>query len=116
MMKKVAVLLLASAPFLSLPGTANAIDDVGYAAIKSQNWVLAEQQLLAGLQKNPDNVFRLLNLAWVYGQTGRKTEAAMIYQRIIDSGDDQLAALSSGEGRSVKVLAEHGLAQLQSGS
>ena len=112
MLGRLAVVALAVAALAGLPRAASAMDDVGYAAIKSQNWTMAEQQLTAGLQKDPNNVFRLLNLAWVYGQTGRKMEAAMIYQRILDSGDNRFAELSKGEGRSVRVLAEMGLSRL----
>jgi tetratricopeptide (TPR) repeat protein len=115
-MKRMTLLFLAAAAIVSIPGVANAADDVGFAAIRSQNWTLAEQQLLAGLEKNPNNVFRLLNLAWVYSQTGRKEQAESIYQRILANEDDRLAALPSGEGRSVKALAERGLSQLRSGS
>jgi Tfp pilus assembly protein PilF len=92
---------------------APAADDVGYRAIVARDWPTAEQQLLVGLEKDPTNVFRLLNLAWVYSQTGRKDQAAMIYQRILMSGQDYVAAIPSGEGRSVKALAERGLDLVQ---
>ena len=88
-------------------------DDVGYRAILARDWTTAERQLLAGLEKDPTNVFRQLNLAWVYSQTGRKDQAAMIYQRILMSDRDQLAADQSGQGRSVKALAERGLSLVQ---
>jgi len=109
------IALLASVAFLALPQSGNAADDVGFGAIRSHNWAVAERQLLAGLEKNPNNVFRLLNLAWVYAQTGRKQEAAMIYQRILNKDEDQLAALPTGEGKSVKALAERGLTLVQGG-
>lgn len=88
-------------------------DDVAYRAIVSHDWATAEKQLLAGLEKDPANVFRQLNLAWVYSQTGRKEEAAMIYQRILMSDRDMLAADQSRQGRSVKALAERGLSLVQ---
>ena len=112
--------VVAVAALLSLPQLAGATspaspaaDDVGYRAIISRDWSAAEQQLLAGLEKDPSNVFRQLNLAWVYAQTGRKDEAAMIYRRILMADQDRVAAVPSGEGRSVKSLAERGLNLVQ---
>jgi len=118
--KKVGIGVLALAALLSLPQSAGATspaspaaDDVGYRAILNHDWSAAEQQLLAGLEKDPSNVFRQLNLAWVYAQTGRKDEAAMIYRRILMADQDRVAAVPSGEGRSVKSLAERGLSLVQ---
>jgi len=118
--KKVGIGVLALAALLSLPQSAGATspaspaaDDVGYRAILNHDWSAAEQQLLAGLEKDPSNVFRQLNLAWVYAQTGRKDEAAMMYRRILMAEQDRVAALPSGEGRSVKSLAERGLSLVQ---
>lgn len=111
--------ILAVAAFLiSLPAGATspaspAADDVAYRAILNRDWASAEQQLRAGLEKDPTNVFRQLNLAWVYAQTGRKEEAAMIYRRILMSDQDQVAAVRSGEGRSVRALAERGLSLVE---
>ena len=87
--------------------------DVGYKAMRAHDWATAEKQLVAGLEKNPDNVFRQLNLAWVYAQTGRKTEAAMIYRKILMSDQNQTAALASREAQPVKILAERGLKLLE---
>ena len=90
-----------------------AADDVAYRAILNRDWASAEQQLLAGLEKDPTNVFRQLNLAWVYAQTGRKDEAAMIYRRILMTDQGQVAAIQSGEGRSVRALAQRGLSLVE---
>jgi Tfp pilus assembly protein PilF len=117
---KIGMVVLAFAALMSLPQSAGATspaspaaDDVGYRAIVSRDWSTAEQQLLAGLEKDPTNVFRQLNLAWVYAQTGRKDEAAMIYRKILMADQDLVAAVPSGEGRSVKLLAERGLSLVQ---
>ena len=58
--------------------------------------------MLAGLEKDPSNVFRQLNLAWVYAQTGRKDQAAMIYRRILMAEQDRVrgAFLPVKDGRS----------------
>ena len=98
-----------------LPQVARAVraeDNLGYQAIQNQDWATAERELLAGLQKNPSNVFRQLNLAWVYAQTGRKSEAAAIYVQVLKSDGNRMAALPSREGMPVKVLAERGLSLL----
>ena len=112
--------VLAVATMLALPQVAGATspaappaDDVAYRAILAHDWATAEKQLLAGLEKDPMNVFRQLNLAWVYSQTGRGDRAAMIYQNILMSDRDLLAADQSGQGRSVKALAERGLSLVQ---
>ncbi len=84
-------------------------DDVAYRAIVNHDWAAAEQQLLAGLQRDPENSFRRLNLAWVYAQTGRKAEAAALYREILERDKDRVASLSSGSGKSVAKLAERGL-------
>ena len=87
--------------------------NLGYQAIRNQDWATAERQLLAGLQKNPNNVFRQLNLAWVYAQTGRKAEAAAIYEKVLKGDENRVAALASREGVPVKQLAERGLSLLE---
>jgi Tfp pilus assembly protein PilF len=101
---KIGMGVLAVAALLSLPQSAGATspaspaaDDVGYRAILNHDWSTAEQQLLAGLEKDPSNVFRQLNLAWVYAQTGRKDEAAMIYRRIM-ADQDRVAAVPRAKG------------------
>jgi tetratricopeptide (TPR) repeat protein len=87
--------------------------NLGYQAIRNKDWATAERQLLAGLQQNPSNVFRQLNLAWVYAQTGRKAEAAAIYERVLKGDENRVAALASREGVPVKQLAERGLSLLE---
>ena len=105
----------ASAAMLLMAPASHASDDVAYGAIQSGDLAAAEQQLLAGLERDPDNVFRQLNLAWVYSQTGRENAAAAIYRDIIASDDTRLAALPSREGASVRDLAELALMRLETG-
>ncbi len=90
-----------------------AADDLGARAIVDKDWQTAEAQILAGLEQHPGDVFRLLNLAAVYGQTGREAEAASIYRQILESDTDRVAALTSGEGQPVKSVAERGLQLLE---
>jgi Tfp pilus assembly protein PilF len=108
----VAALVIALHPTGAASQTTPVADDVAYQAIVKHDWATAEQQLLAGLQKDPDNSFRRLNLAWVYAQTGRKTEAAALYREILQRDKDRVATLSSRDGTSVAKLAERGLVLL----
>ena len=114
-MNRVKTLTAAAAAALAVltPQISLAADDLGTGAIMNQDWETAEAQILEGLQNNPDDVFRLLNLAAVYGQTGREEEAAAIYRRILESDDERLAALPSGRGQPVKEVAERGLLLLE---
>ena len=109
----VAALVLTLQPTGVMSQTSPAADDLASRAIANHDWATAEQQLLAGLQKDPDNSFRQLNLAWVYAQTGRKMEAAALYQEILKRDKDRVASLSSRDGTPIARLAERGLARLQ---
>jgi thioredoxin-like negative regulator of GroEL len=102
-----------AASVLMLSPNVRAADDLGFQAIQNHDWTAAEQQLLAGLQKNPDNTFAQLNLAWVYAQTGRKAEAEALYQEILRRDQDRVASLSSRDGQSMSLLAKRGLARLK---
>jgi uncharacterized protein HemY len=96
-----------------LSPTVRAADDLGYQAIRNHDWTAAEQQLLASLQKRPDNTSAQLNLAWVYAQTGRKAEAEALYQEILRRDKDRVATLSASDGTSMELLAKRGLARLK---
>ena len=103
----------AIASALILPqAAAFAADDVGYEAIRNHDWATAERVLQEGLQKNPGDLSRQLNLAWVYAQTGRKTEAAALYQEILKRDQDRVVTLSAHGGTPTAVLAQRGLALL----
>ena len=100
---------MAVATVLMLPQAVRAEDDVGYEAIRNHDWAAAESQLQAGLQQEPGNVYRQLNLAWVYAQTGRKAEAAALYREILKRDRDRIASLSPHGGKSMTQLAQRGL-------
>jgi Tfp pilus assembly protein PilF len=103
---------IAMASALMLPQLARADDDLGYQAIKNHDWTTAEQQLKTGLQQDPGNLSRQLNLAWVYAQTGRKEEAAALYRDILKRDQDRVVTLSKNDGTSMTQLANRGLALL----
>jgi Tfp pilus assembly protein PilF len=117
--RKVSLGVLTFISLCALPMAANAAtpaapgDNVAYQAIVNRDWAAAEQQLLASLQREPNNSFAQLNLAWVYAQTGRKAEAAALYQEILRRDQDRVATLSSRDGQSMTVLARRGLALLE---
>lgn len=113
MRMKVLVLSMAVASALMLPQAVSAAeDDLGYQAIRNQDWATAEMQLKAGLQREPGNVSRQLNLAWVYAQTGRTAEATALYEEILRRDKDRVATLSGG-GTSTAELAKRGLNRLK---
>ena len=98
---------------LALPQAVRADDDLAVAAIRNHDWVMAEQQLQASLRKEPGNAVLQLNLAWVYAQTGRKTEAATLYREILRHEKDYLASHPARDSKSLALLAEKGLALLK---
>ena len=100
---------IALASAVLAPQALRAEDDLGFQAIKNHDWATAEQQLKAGLQQEPNNMSRQLNLAWVYAQTGRKDEAAALYRDILRRDQDRVATLSDRDGTSMEVLAKRGL-------
>ena len=106
------IVSIALASAMMIPLAARAADDVAYDAIKNHDWATAEQQLKSGLQQEPGNLSRQLNLAWVYAQTGRKDEAAALYRDILKRDQDRVATLSTNNGPSMQVLARRGLALL----
>src|SRR3977135_3966281 len=110
--KTVLIASLASVMFVALPRIAAAEEGVALDALRSHDWVVAEQQLMAGLEKNPSDVFSQLNLAWVYAQTGRKAEAAAIYRDVLKRDGDRFASTPRA-GTSTTLLAERGLALLK---
>ena len=103
------VLSLGLASAMMLPLAARADDGLAYQAIQNHDWTTAEQQLKAGLQQEPGNLSRQLNLAWVYAQTGRKDEAAALYRDILRRDKDRVASLSGHDGTPIGPLAQKGL-------
>ena len=59
------VMSVALASALMIPQALQAADDLAYQAIRNHDWNTAERQLQEGLQKDPKNTYRQLNLAWV---------------------------------------------------
>lgn len=106
------VMSVALASALMIPQALQAADDLAYQAIRNHDWNTAERQLQEGLQKDPNNTYRQLNLAWVYAQTGRKAEAEALYKEILKRDQDRFASAPGSDGQSA-ILAKRGLALLK---
>jgi len=82
-------------------------------AIASGKLVEAEQGLLAELEKNPNDPYALLNLAFVYQKSGNTVGAQQVYQRILELKNNPYAELASGKPEPVKNIARRGIARLE---
>ncbi|GHF11406.1 hypothetical protein GCM10017044_01450 [Kordiimonas sediminis] len=86
--------------------------DAASEALKSGDWASAEAELLQSSLDDQDSVYAKLNLAFLYGTTGRSEQAAAIYQEILDGRDNSFAMVLSGKPRRVKAIAREGLKRL----
>ena len=102
----------AAAPFAltALPAQAQSRngDPVASAAIFDGNFSQAEQQLSARLRLDPDQPELLLNLAAVYAQTGRTSQARALYIRVLQQRDVEMD-LSADRVSTSHVVANKGL-------
>lgn len=73
----------------------------------------AEQGLLTVLEKNPNDPYALLNLAYVYQKSGNPAKAQGVYQRILELKANPYAELATGKPEAVKSIARRGIAQIQ---
>ena len=103
---------------LMVGSAAQAADDkVAFGAIQSKNWTEAEAQLRAGLQAEPNDPMKLLNLAYVLQNTGRKAEANDVYQQVLTLNRDPLVAIGPDDNvksARAKIVAKKGMASLES--
>ena len=79
-------------------------------AIQEGNLTQAERQLLLVIAEDPHNPYALLNLAYVYQQSGRNDQARILYERVLELRSNPLAELSSGKPARVKRIAQRGIA------
>jgi tetratricopeptide (TPR) repeat protein len=93
-------------PVMSAETTGYEVD-----AIASGDLQNAEQGLLAVLEKNPDDPYALLNLAYVYKKAGNTAKAQDTYQRILALKTNPYAELVSGKAERIKSIARRGIAQ-----
>lgn len=79
-MRMIAVLALG----LAAATPAFAAERTGFQAIAAGNFPMAERQINAALRAAPDRPELMLNLAAVYLQTGRSTDARRLYAAVLD--------------------------------
>ncbi len=93
-------------------------DAFAYQAIQKGRWEEAERALRSGLTQNPNDPMRLLNLAYVLQSTGRRDEAASVYEKVLQLDRDPLVAVgpdSKVRPARAKIVARKGMAALENG-
>jgi len=88
-------------------------DSYAMDEIMAGDYAAAEAELRDLTRYAADDPFRLINLALVLQRTGRESEAAMLYNRILALQDNPKAGLASGSGKPVKDIARTALASLE---
>jgi Tfp pilus assembly protein PilF len=94
-------------------GAAQAQDRTGYQAIAAGDLSAAEQRLERELRIFPDRPELMLNMAAVYGRTGRAAEARALYASVLDRPATMMD-MPDGAVRSSHELASTGLARFSS--
>ncbi len=88
-----------------------AADRTGYRAIATGDLKGAEQRLLAERRIFPERPELMLNLAVVYGQTGRLDAARGLYAAVLDRPAVAMS-LPTGDSVSSHEIAQRGLSRL----
>ena len=81
-------------------------------AIQEGNLTQAERELLLVIAEDPHNPYALLNLAYVYQQSGRNDQARILYERVLELRSNPLAELPSGKPARVKRIAQRGITEI----
>jgi Flp pilus assembly protein TadD len=105
------VLLIMVLCTVTLPVTAE--QDYQAQAISTGNLADAEKQLLGVLDRNPDDPYALLNLAFVCQKAGDQEKARAIYYRILALKNNPYAELASGDTERVKSIAQRGIDRVE---
>lgn len=106
-MMKIAAAGVTGVLLMALGGTAYASDGenrYGYDQIAAKDLKAAEQRLIAQQAAEPREPSVLINLAYVYSQTGRTAEAMVLYNRVL-AQPDVLMALGNGSPASSHAIA-----------
>lgn len=93
------------------PGLAAGSDRMGYKAIAAGDFAAAERSITAERRIFPHQPELALNLATVYGRTGRVDAARTLYRDVLASAPVDLV-LADGATYSSHALAKAGLARL----
>ena len=91
-----------------------AAENMATDKITSRDWSSAEAELVQTDFAAEDEIFAKVNLAYIYGITGRKEKAIALYNEILEGRDNSFAMTLSGEPRKVKYIARDGLKLLGS--
>jgi Flp pilus assembly protein TadD len=106
--------LMSAQASAAVPSDANG---AAYQSILKGQWSEAEALLRQGLAQNPDDATRLLNLAFVLQNTGRPTEAAKVYEHVLQLDRNPVVAVADPETMTkparAKRLAKSGMAALE---
>lgn len=117
-MKKILMTCAVAAGLMSVPAFASSASDASTAseAIMKGNWSEAEALLRQGLKDTPNDATRLLNLAFVLQNTGRQTEAASVYEKVLQMDQNPVVAVDDPytlpQPARAKRLAKKGMASL----
>lgn len=96
---------------IAIPAQAQ-VSAVASAQIQRGAYDKAEQTLLAGLRTDPDQPELLLNLAAVYIQTGRTSEARALYARVLRQ-EDVLMDITTDRAVGSHAIAKTGLRRIE---
>ncbi|MGE7206626.1 tetratricopeptide repeat protein [Sphingomonas sp. NPDC019816] len=112
-MRGVVSMLLVAAAGMAAPAMAQDgwPQRTGYQEIASGNLAAAERTLLAERRTNPESPELMLNLAAVYAQTGRASEARALYGAVLNEKAIAMD-MPSGAILSSHTVAQTGLRQL----
>jgi Flp pilus assembly protein TadD len=102
---------LSIAVAVATPGLASGPDRMGYKAIAAGDFAAAERSIMAERRIFPHQPELTLNLATVYGRTGRIDAARALYRDVLASAPVDLV-LANGATYSSHSLAKAGLARL----
>lgn len=98
------ILLFIALTCFSTAGYSESSPSYQAEAIANGKLAEAEQGLLTILQKDPNDPYALLNLAFVYQKSGDAAKAQQVYQRILELKNNPYAELASGKPGPVKIL------------
>lgn len=104
MKEYIAIALLVAAP-LAQSAAATPVDNYAARTILAADYAKAEAELAAHLERAPADPPALLNMAYVYRQTGRNREANLLYSRVLERADIVLTSTSG------KLVMSHDLAR-----
>lgn len=101
---KTACLALAALPFVVAPAVAQTVENYQQAALTSGRYAAALAPLEAAVAADPTDPAALVNLALVYRQTGRASEANTLYERVLRL-DDEMLDVAGGKAMSAHAIA-----------